>query len=78
MFEAMKAADRQQEAYQRRTYRYKLNFLLICCDGMENAVLHHSPSPEELYINEETSRKLFSAIGRLTEVQRRRLSLYYI
>ncbi len=77
MFEAMKAADRQQEAYQRRTYRYKAQFSLDCCDGMENAVLHHSPSPEELYINEETSRKLFSAIGRLTEVQRRRLSLYY-
>lgn len=77
MFEAMKAADRQQEACRRRAYRYKAQFPLDCYDGMENTVLHHSPSPEEIYIGEETSRKLFSAIGNLTEVQRRRLSLYY-
>ncbi len=45
MLEAMKAADRQQEAYRRRTYCYKAQFSLDCNDGMENAVLHHSSSP---------------------------------
>lgn len=63
MLEAMKAADRQQEAYKWRTYRYKAQFSLERNYGMENAVLHHSPSPEEIYINEETTVDRLALIG---------------
>lgn len=77
MLEAMKAADRQQEAYRRRTYRYKAQFSLDCNDGIENAVLHHSPSPEEIYMSEEATRKLFAAIGKLTKIQQQRIIAYY-
>ena len=77
MLEAMKAADRQQEAYRRRTYRYKAQYSLDCNDGVENDVLYHVPSPEEIYISEETTRELFTAIGQLTAVQQRRLIAYY-
>lgn len=77
MLEAMKAADRQQEAYRRRAYRYKAQFSLDCNDGMENAVLHHSLSPEEIYIREEATKEFFAAIGKLTEIQQRRLKAYY-
>lgn len=77
MLEAMKTADRQQEAYRRRTYRYKAQFSLDCNDGMENAVLNHSPSPEEIYIKKETARELFVAIEKLTKIQQRRLFAYY-
>lgn len=77
MLEAMKAADRQQEAYRRRTYRYKAQYSLDCNDGVENDVLHHVPSPEEIYISEETTHELFTAIGQLTAIQQRRLIAYY-
>lgn len=77
MLETMKAADRQQEAYRRRTYRYKAQYSLDCNDGIENDVLHHVPSPEEIYISEETTQELFAAVGQLTEIQRRRLIAYY-
>jgi RNA polymerase sigma-70 factor (ECF subfamily) len=77
MLEAMKAADRQQEAYRRRTYRYKAQYSLDCNDGIENDVLHHVSSPEEIYISEEATRKLFAAVGQLTEIQQRRLIAYY-
>jgi RNA polymerase sigma factor (sigma-70 family) len=77
ILEAMKAADRQQEAYRRRTYRYKAQYSLDCNDGVENDVLYHVPSPEEIYISEETTLKLFTVVGQLTEIQRRRLIAYY-
>lgn len=77
MLEAMKAADRQEAAYRRRTYYHKAQYSLDCHDGMENNVLHHSPSPEEIYMSEEATRELFTAIGQLTETQQRRLIAYY-
>lgn len=77
MLEAMKAADRQEAAYKRRTYYHKAQYSLDCHDGMENDVLHHSPSPEEIYMSEEATRKLYAAIAQLTAIQQRRLIAYY-
>lgn len=77
MLEAMKAADRQQEAYRRRTYRYKAQYSLDCHDGIENAVLHQVASPEEILIGQVSSEEIRNAIGKLTEKQQRRLKLYF-
>ncbi|WP_312941684.1 sigma factor-like helix-turn-helix DNA-binding protein [Oscillibacter sp.] len=77
MLEVMKAADRQEAAYKRRTYYHKAQYSLDCHDGIENDALHHSPSPEKIYTRGEATRELFAAIGQLTAIQRRRLLAYY-
>ena len=77
MLEAMKAADRQESAYKRRTYRYKAHYTLDMGDGIINECVVKPETPEEAYIREETTRELFSAIGKLTQVQQQRLIAYY-
>lgn len=77
MLEAMKAADRQESAYKRRTYRYKGHYTLNMGDGIENECVIKPETPEEIYISEEATRELFAAIGQLTEIQQRRLIAYY-
>ena len=77
MLEAMKAADRQQEAYRRRTLRYKAQYSLDCHGGMENEVLQHVASPEEIYIRAEGEKELHDAISKLPELQQRRLKKYF-
>jgi hypothetical protein len=37
-------------------------------NGIENNVLHHSPSWEEIYISKEATKELFAAIGQLTAI----------
>lgn len=78
MLEAMKAADRQQEAYRRRMYRYKAQYSLDCHDGIENAALHHEPSPEQLLMQKEKMEQLCAALNSLTELQGRRVGAYYL
>ena len=77
MLEAMKAADRQQEAYRRRTYRYKAQYSLDCNDGIENLTLNREPSPEEILIKKMQDAELYAAIAKLTEKQSRRLMLHF-
>jgi len=77
MFEAMKAADRQQEAYKRRTCRYKAYYSLDRNDGIENLAIHRMHSPEVLCINNEATRELFANICMLPGIQQRRLKAYY-
>jgi RNA polymerase sigma factor (sigma-70 family) len=77
MLEAMKAADRQESAYKRRTYRYKAHYTLDMGDGIENECIIKPETPEEIYIRAEATRELFAAIGKLTKIQQRRLFAYY-
>jgi len=78
MLETMKAADRQQEAYRRRMYRYKAQYSLDCHDGIENDALYREPSPEEVYIWKENMEQLCAALNSLTEIQGRRVDAYYL
>lgn len=77
MLEAMKAADRQESAYKRRTYRYKAHYTLDMGDGIENECVVKPETPEEICIREETEEMLSAAIGELTEAQQRRLKLHF-
>ncbi len=77
MLEAMKAADRQESAYKRRTYSHKAHYTLDMGDGIENDCVIKPETPEEIYIKEEATRELFAAIGQLTKIQQRRLIAYY-
>lgn len=77
MLETMKAADRQESAYKRRTYRYKAHYTLDMGDGIENECVIKPETPEEIYIREETEGMLEAAISKLSEAQQRRLKLYF-
>ena len=78
MLEAMKSADRQQEAYRRRMYRYKAQYSFDCHDGIENDVLHQEPSPEEIYLHKENMEQLCAALNSLSEIEERRVDAYYL
>lgn len=77
MLEAMKAADRQESAYKRRTYYHRAHYTLDMGDGIANECVIKPETPEEIYIREETGAMILAAIGELTEAQQRRLKLYY-
>ena len=77
MLEAMKAADRQQKAYKRRTNRYKAYYSLDRNDGIEKLAIHRMHSPEVICINKEAKRELLANIRMLSEIQQRRLHAYY-
>lgn len=77
MLEAMKAADRQESTYKRRTYRYKAHYTLDMGDGIENECVVKPETPEEVCIREETEEMLSAAMSKLTEAQRRRLKLHF-
>ncbi|RCX21338.1 RNA polymerase sigma factor (sigma-70 family) [Fontibacillus phaseoli] len=77
MLEAMKAADRQESAYKRRTYRYKAHYTLDMEDGIANECVIKPETPEEAYIKKEAEEMLTAALNTLTEAQQRRLKLYY-
>lgn len=77
MQEAMKAADRQESAYKRRTYRYKAHYTLDMGDGIDNECITKPETPEEIYIREETEEMLSAAMNKLSEIQRRRLKLHF-
>ena len=72
MLEAMKAADRQEFTYKRRTYRYKAHY-----NSIENECIIKPETPEEIGIREETEEILSITIGELTEAQQRRLKLHF-
>lgn len=77
MLEAMKAADSQEAAYKRRTYRYKAHYTLDMGDSLDNERILKPATPAEIYLKEEPEREIEAAISGLTEVQRRRVKQYY-
>lgn len=77
MLEAMKAADRQESAYKRRTYYHRAHYTLDMGDGIANECVIKQETPEEAYIKKEIEKILTAALNTLTEAQQRRLKLYY-
>ena len=78
MVEAMKAADRQQEAYRRRMYYHNAQYSLDAGDGIENDALFISLSPCELYEHKLTMEQLSAALCSLPGRQGHRVYAYYI
>ena len=44
--ETIRAAERAEAAYERKMYRYKAQYSLDCENGIENAVLLKTQTPE--------------------------------
>lgn len=77
MLETMKAADRQQNAYNLRTYRHKAYYSLDLGDGIDGAALYKAPSPEKLYEEKWVSEQLLKSMGKLTDKQTQRMYKFY-
>lgn len=78
MLEAMRAVDRQQEAYRRCMYYHKAHYSLDAGDGQENNALIVSLSPCELYDRKLTKEQLYTALRSLPDKQGRRIYVHYI
>ena len=46
VLETIRDSGRAEAAYDRRMYRYKAHYSLDCDNGIEDAVVHRSPTPE--------------------------------
>lgn len=71
-------AERQEEAYKRRMYRYKAQYSLDRDDGIEHEICFLSLSPCEIYERKMTSEQLHAAITSLPDKQGKRIYAHYI
>ena len=79
MLEAMKAADRQQAAYQRRMYYHHAYYSLDLGDGIEASAFDPPiENPETLILKMERYYTLCHALNSLPEIQGRRIEARYL
>ncbi|MDU7632602.1 MAG: sigma-70 family RNA polymerase sigma factor [Lachnospiraceae bacterium] len=72
-------ADRAENAYERRMYRYKAQYSLDCNSCMEQFVLQRPPTPEELLEDQQLREQLYTAVMELPEKQAKRIyARYYL
>lgn len=76
--EVLKDAKRKETAHRIRTYRYKAYFSLDCGDNIEREMRHHVPSVQEIIEKNMEEEKLYAALDRLPEKQRKRVYAHYI
>ena len=76
--EAILFATRQENNYRQRTFRHKAYYSLDRGDGIENDVLHFTPSPEEIFFRQVSLEQLQEAIDHLPPIQMRRVYAHYI
>ena len=60
--ETIRAAERAEDAYDRRMYRYKAHYSLDCDNGIENAVLLKPQTPEMLLEEKQLREQLYAAV----------------
>lgn len=76
--EAFLLATRQENNYRQKLSRYKAYYSLDRGDGIENTVLYHEPSPEEMLLHKVSIEQLQEALDHLTPTQARRVYAHYI
>lgn len=74
--ELLEQSDRQIRSQRRQDRRY-LDFTPLTDEVLEISLLGVYEDTADLLERMERNARLYKAIGKLTEVQRRRLSLYY-
>jgi len=60
---------RAEAAHERQMYRYKAQYSLDCNNGIEDAVVHRSPTPEEVLEEKQLRDQLYSAVMELPDKQ---------
>ena len=70
---------RAEEAHERQIYRYKAHYSLDLKNGIENAIIQFSPSPQEVLEEQLLKHQLYSAVMKLPDKQARRIyARYYL
>ena len=75
--ELMRAYDRKEAAYRRRTYYHHAQYSLDRGDGIEYEAVFLSVSPEEIYERKVTMEQLHAAIASLPDKQAKRIYARY-
>ena len=79
VLETIRAAERAEAAYDRRMYRYKAYYSLDCDNGIENAILLKTQTPEMILEEKQLREKLYAAVMTLPEKQAKRIyARYYL
>ena len=79
VLETIQAAERAEAAYDRRVYRYKAHYSLDCDNGIENAILMKSQTPEMLLEEKQFQEQVYAAVMKLPEKQSKRIyARYYL
>ena len=73
VMETIRAAERAEAAYERKMYRYKAQYSLDCENGIENAVLLKSQTPEEVMEDKQLRDQLYAAVMTLPDKQAKRI-----
>ena len=60
---------RAEAAHERQMYRYKAQYSLDCNNGIEDAVVHRSPTPEEVLEEKQLRDQLYAAVMQLPDKQ---------
>ena len=60
--ETIRAAERAEDAYDRRMYRYKEHYSLDCDNGIENAILMKPQTPEMLLEEKQLREQLYACL----------------
>lgn len=71
-------AERLEEAYRRRMYRYNAQYSLDRDDGIEHDIDSIPLSPYEVYERKVTVQQLYAAIAILPEKQGKRIYAHYV
>ena len=70
---------RAEAAHERQMYRYKAQYSLDCDNGIEDAVVHRSPTPEEVLEDKQLRDQLYAAVMELPDKQAKRIyARYYL
>ena len=68
---------RAEAAHERQMYRYKAQYSLDCNNGIEDAVVHRSPTPEEVLEEKQLRDQLYAAVMELPDKQAKRINVRY-
>lgn len=77
VFEAIRAFERAEAAWQRRKYRYRAQYSLDYGNGIENDLLLWPETPEEAFEAKMMRREIFEALHALPAAQKLRVYARY-
>lgn len=75
--EILIASKRNETAYQRRKYYNHAQYSLDRDDGIEQHILYHEPSAEDVFEHIEDCKQLLDAVSALPDAQARRIYAHY-
>lgn len=77
VYEAIRAFERAEAAWQRRKYRYRAQYSLDYGNGIENDLLLWPETPEEAFEAKMMRREIFEALHALPAAQKLRVYARY-